>query len=319
MLKGIKKMEKDKVTVAKQVSIIELVRNAGYTPVKRGSVYVLKEHDSFVIFPNTNSFCHYSQVKKNGYVGGSTIDFCMRYMGMSFNDTLDYLCNSLKTEIKKIKPNVKKDCTNEMMLPEKNKDNKRVIAYLCKSRGIDINVVNYFIKNNRLYESKDNHNCVFVTYDENEKPVYAFLRGTGINKSFKLDVKGSRKQEAFPLYRKGSDKVLAFEAPIDMLSYMTLFPNDNNSLISLGCLSPKGLYHFLERHSDIKNVSLILDNDEPGIMAVEGITEELIGKGYKVFENELSKEMFERGIKDVNEYLIDNSCIILGMMNSKTR
>ena len=60
----------------------ELVTYAGFTPVRRGSVFCLKEHDSFVIFPQTNSFCHYSQPGKNGYSGGSSIDFCMKYMAM---------------------------------------------------------------------------------------------------------------------------------------------------------------------------------------------------------------------------------------------
>ncbi len=39
---------------AKQVPMQELVTYAGFTPVRRGSVFCLKEHDSFVIFPNKN-------------------------------------------------------------------------------------------------------------------------------------------------------------------------------------------------------------------------------------------------------------------------
>ena len=48
---------------AKQVPMEELVTYAGFTPVRRGSVFILKEHDSFVIFSKTNSFCHYSRAK----------------------------------------------------------------------------------------------------------------------------------------------------------------------------------------------------------------------------------------------------------------
>ena len=71
----------------------ELVTYAGFTPVRRGSVFILKEHDSFVIFPKTNSFCHYSRAKGDGYVGGSPIDFCMEYMEMDFKEALTYLCD----------------------------------------------------------------------------------------------------------------------------------------------------------------------------------------------------------------------------------
>ena len=65
---------------AKQVPMEELVTYAGFTPLRRGSVFILKEHDSFVIFPKRNNFRHFSQVEGNHYVGGSTIDFCMKYM-----------------------------------------------------------------------------------------------------------------------------------------------------------------------------------------------------------------------------------------------
>lgn len=289
---------------AKQVPIAELVTQAGYTPVKRGATYVLKEHDSFVIFPNTNSFCHYSQVDGNGYVGGTTIDFCMKYMGMSFKEAVDYLCNMSNITVDISKRNEWKENKKELILPEKNSDNKRVIAYLCKTRGIDIEVVNYFIKCKRLYESTDNHNCVFVTYDKEKNPVYAFLRSTNTSKSFKLDVCGSDKSEAFPIYKKGSKKVIAFEAPIDLLSFMTMYPEDESSLISLGCLSPKGLYKFLEKYDEINTVSLILDNDEPGIKASEKIGNELCERGYNIMHHDLSTEMREADVKDVNEYLI---------------
>ena len=295
--------ENKKTYYAKQIPLTELVSNAGYTPIRNGSVFILKEHDSFVIFPETNSFCHYSQVDGNGYVGGTTIDFCMKYMGMSFKESVDYLCNMSNVTVNIIEH--RKVEKNKLVLPEKNSNNKRVIAYLCKTRGIDIEVVNYFIKCKRLYESTDNHNCVFVTYDKEKNPVYAFLRSTNTSKSFKLDVCGSDKSEAFPIYKKGSKKVIAFEAPIDLLSFMTMYHEDESSLISLGCLSPKGLYKFLEKYDEINTVSLILDNDEPGIKATEKIGTELQERGYSLLHHELLDEMKESEAKDVNDYLIN--------------
>lgn len=296
--------DNDVIFNAKQVSMVELVSRAGYTPVKQGSYYKLKEHDSFVIFPKTNSFCHYSQSDGNGYVGGSTIDFCMKYMGMNMKEALEYLSDMSNFNLRAVIPSYPKEEKKELILPERNSDNKRVVAYLCKTRGISLDVVGKFIKAGRLYESKDTHNCVFVTY-EDKKPVYAFQRGTSSYKTFKRDVSGSDKSKAFPIYRSGSDKVLVFEAPIDMMSYITIYPDDKSSMIALGCLSPKGLYNFLDRHEDIVTVSLILDNDDPADEAYAKISEELKAKGYDIEDNEISDIIKENGVKDVNEYLVN--------------
>ncbi len=334
---------------AKQVPMQELVTYAGFTPVRRGSVFCLKEHDSFVIFPNRNNFCHYSQVEGNHYVGGSTIDFCMKYMDMDFKEALHYLCdlagykppertgrgkeypnagnhenrnagrdnfrrNMLSGMQVNLKPKFDLDMRDlgekrntgrePMKLPEKNRDNRRVYAYLTKTRGIDPEVVKAFIDSGRLYESQMYHNCVFVTYDKEGKPMYAFQRGTAFESSYKKDVYGSDKLTGFPVFREGSAKVMVFEAPIDMMSYISLYPEDKSSMIALGCLSPKGLYRFLTQHREITTVTLLLDNDEPARRARENITKCLSEYGYRVEEHELRGLMEDFGSKDINEYLL---------------
>ena len=338
-----------RLQAAKDVRMEDLVTRAGYTPVRHGSVFVLKEHDSFVIFPQTNSFCHYSQPGKNGYSGGSTIDFCMKYMAMEFKEALDYLCEiagykgrsspgkeyetkrksgavrgmasgmqvviprreDLKLDRKadrgartvQLDAEVLED-KEGMKLPPKNKDNRRVWAYLVKTRGIDSDVVNAFIKSGRLYESADHHNCVFVTYDANGLPAYAFQRGTNPLKSFKKDVFGSDKLTGFPILREGSARLLVFEAPIDMMSYLSLYPKDRSSMIALGCLSPRGLYHFLDQHREIRTVSLLLDNDEAAKKVIPKITEKLKTFDYEVEHHKLRDEMKRVQVKDINEFLL---------------
>ena len=249
----------NKLQYAKQVPMEELVTYAGFTPVRRGSVFVLKEHDSFVIFPKTNSFCHYSQADANGYVGGSTIDFCMKYRNMEFKEALNYLCDLAGYHPEKsvgtgeerwgkpkrserqeqlsrmvsgtqvmLKPkfglnldevgHAKKQGRIPMILPDRHKDNRRVYAYLTQTRGIDRDVVRAFLDSGRLYESAGHHNCVFVTFDENGNPAYAAQRGTNPHRPYKKDVYGSDKITGFPIFRQNSTKVIAFEAPIDMMS-----------------------------------------------------------------------------------------------------
>ena len=331
---------------AKQVPMEELVTYAGFTPVRRGSVFILKEHDSFVIFPKTNSFCHYSRAKGDGYVGGSPIDFCMEYMEMDFKEALTYLCEMAGYKPEKserpnngghtykkrsereeqlgsmlsgmqvnLKPkfglnvdevgNAHKADRVQMKLPEKNQDNRRVFAYLTRTRGIDPDVVKAFLDSGRLYESADYHNCVFVTYDENGYPAYAFQRGTSSYKPYKKDVYGSDKITGFPVYRQGSKNVIVFEAPIDMMSFLSMYEDDKSSMIALGCLSPKGLYRFLTQHAEIESVTLLLDNDEPAKKAIAGIAETLTKHGYAVGSHELRINMQAFDVKDVNEYLVN--------------
>ena len=334
---------------AKQVPMEELVTYAGFTPLRRGSVFILKEHDSFVIFPKHNNFRHFSQVEGNHYVGGSTIDFCMKYMNMDFKESVKYLCDlagykppernytdtvysntpkrskreserskQLGSMLSGMQVNLKpkfdlevgevaaerKTGREPMKLPEKNKDNRRVYAYLTKTRGIDPEVVKTFINSGRLYESANYHNCVFVTYDSENNPMYAFQRGTAFGYSYKKDVYGSDKLTGFPVYREGSAKVIVFEAPIDMMSYISLYPDDKSSMIALGCLSPKGLYRFLTQHREINTVTLLLDNDDPAKRARENIIECLEDYGYRIEEHELRDLMTESGTKDINEYLL---------------
>ena len=62
---------------------------------------------------------------------------------------------------------------------------------------------------------RDSHNAVFVGRDEDGVPRYAHQRGTAGN--FRLDVKGSDKAFNF-CYRGEGERLLVFEAPIDLLS-----------------------------------------------------------------------------------------------------
>ncbi|MBR4513794.1 MAG: DUF3991 and TOPRIM domain-containing protein [Lachnospiraceae bacterium] len=350
-------MSKDRLEIAKSVPLTELVVHAGYTPLKRGSKYILREHDSFVIFPNTNSYCHYSRLGSGEHCTGTTIDFCEGYMNMETKEAIDYLLelagydkNYGKQEWKEMQiaketgqrvkggtnaATKRRDETDGMpdqvrvlpqcehlsygddfaafyaedeeekklVLPQANADNKRVIAYLTKTRGIDIAVLNSFLRRGRLYESADYHNCVFVTYDENKVPRYASQRSTVPASKFKADVTGSDKSYGFPLHNAGSNKVTVFEAPIDMLSYMSLYPEDKSSKVALGCLSPRALYRFLREYEHIDEVSIMLDDDAPAIKAGERLKEVLTNHGYKVEDNPLRELLKDYEAKDVNEYL----------------
>lgn len=300
--------------IAKNYPMTDLVTHAGFTPIPQGGKYILKEHDSFVIFPDTNSFCHYSQIKSNGRPSaGSTVDFCVNYMDMTVKEAFDYLLDlsgydrSKKDFTVYTPKNLQQKVVKghgPLILPEANDNNHRVYAYLHQTRGIGKDVINTFVKEGRLYESKDYHNCVFVTRDEKGNPKYAFQRGTNPKKSFKRDVKGTDKSYGFPVVKRGSNQILCFEAPIDLMSYMTLYPNNKSHLISLGCLSTGALDRFLEDHMEITKVGFLLDNDAYAPAAAKRASEDLISRGYEIIGHELNVKMREENVKDINEYLL---------------
>ncbi len=162
-------------------------------------------------------------------------------------------------------------------LPVRNKDNRRVIAYL-QSRGIDKELILDCINRGVLYESVTFHNTVFIGKDENGKTRYAAMRGTMSN--FKCDADGSDKRYGFLLPPSDPDsfEVAVFESPIDCLSHQTLCKQDflppfDGWRLSLGGTSLLSLTHFLENHKNVTHCLICTDNDEAGEKAAAKITE----------------------------------------------
>jgi hypothetical protein len=159
--------------------------------------------------------------------------------------------------------------------PPRNKDNKRVIAYL-QSRGINRDLILDCINQGSLYESLTYHNAVFTGKDGNGKTRFAALRGTMLN--FKRDAEGSDKRYGFilPPNNPNSQTVAVFEAPIDCLSHQTLckegfIPPFNGWRLSLGGTSVLALEHFLEMHTEVLHCLVCTDNDAAGEQAAAKI------------------------------------------------
>lgn len=89
------------------------------------------------------------------------------------------------------------------------------------TRGIDKDVLYEFVRRKMIYESSDFHNAVFVGYDSNGKPRHAHKRGTVTNNPYKGNAAGSQPEFSFH-WHGTSDKIFLFEAPIDMLSFISM-------------------------------------------------------------------------------------------------
>ena len=96
-------------------------------------------------------------------------------------------------------------------------------AYLIKQRFIAPEVITHFAKKKLLYEDKKHHNAVFVGMDSSGTPRQAHKRSTTtFGNSFRQTIEDSDTKYSFAHFGK-SNMLFVFEAPIDMLSFITLY------------------------------------------------------------------------------------------------
>ena len=260
-------VSKEQIMRAKAVPILEYILASEPHNVKRkGNTYRLKDHDSLEI---SNGLWHWHSRE----IGGkNVIDYLVKVRGFSFVDAVKHLAGD---DVSRVYPVPVKKAPLErkpFILPSRNKDNKRVIAYL-EGRGIDKRLILDCIAQGSLYESAHWHNCVFLGRDENGKARCASLRGT--MGDFKCDVSGSEKQYGFtlPPTNVNSDTVAVFESAVDALSHQTLNPDFSGWRLSLDCVALAALTSFLERHSEVKTVVICTDNDKAGDIAAAQISQ----------------------------------------------
>lgn len=221
--------------------------------------------------------------------GGYAIDFVRQFYNISFPEAVTMLLGGEQGPGYQPADQKKQEPKKLFALPATHTDMRRVYAYLVKSRLIDREVVSFFAKQKLLYEScekskdgtKEYHNAVFVGFDENGIARHAHKRGLYTEgKGFKGNVDGGLPQYSF--HYNGTDNMLfVFEAPIDMLSYITLHPQNwqNHSYVALCGVGGQALMKMLELNPQIQEVSLCLDNDDAGHKASERLKNQLAESG----------------------------------------
>ena len=214
--------------------------------------------------------------------GGNAITFVQRYYNLSFPEAVKRL---LDGEPATYSPADKPEAPVKLFeAPERNADMRRVFAYLTITREIDPEVVRAFAKAGTLYEDTKRHNAIFLGRDEDGVSRHAHARSTNTEgQSFKLNLEGSDARYSFH-HIGSSPELYVYEAPIDMLSYISLHPDNwqQHSYVACCGLSTKAVHQVLNTHPEIRSVHLCLDNDEAGRGAVERMTGELSPIGYTV-------------------------------------
>lgn len=233
------------------------------------------KHDSITI-NGSAWFDHKNQV------GGGAIKFMRHFYGMDFQTAMNELLGRSVSSICRSPPKAEVK-PKEFKLPEKNSDMHRVYAYLIKQRFIAPEIITHFAKQHTLYEDKEHHNAVFVGVDENGVPRQAHKRSTNsYGKTFRITCEGSDTRYSFAHFGE-SEKLFVFEAPIDLLSYLTLNPENwqQHSYIAMNGVYENAVLTALKNHSNLEEIVLCTDNDEGGIDAVDRLTDILKEHGYE--------------------------------------
>ena len=235
------------------------------------------KHDSITIHGST-WFDHKNQV------GGGAIKFMQEFYGMDFQTAVQELLGRSIPPLSNSPPKSDKQeqKTREFKLPEPNSDMHRVYAYLIKQRYIAPDIITHFAKQHTLYEDKEHHNAVFVGVDENGVPRQASKRSTNsYGNSFRITCQGSDTRYSFAHFGKSS-RLYVFEAPIDMMSFLTLYSKDwqQHSYIAMNGVYENAVLTALKNHSNLREIVLCVDNDEGGIEAVDRLRDILHENGY---------------------------------------
>ena len=237
---------------ANAVDLEKFLRAQGETLVRSGKEYRWKAHDSLTVCGN--KWFRHSQSK-----GGFPVDFVMEFYGKSFPEAVQMLTG----EPGEVQPEADPTPSPAFRLPLRNVTNANILNYLTQERKLSPSLVNFFIAAGDIYEDAAHHNVVFVGRDADGHPRYASSRG--IREKFRQDAAGAEK--AFGFAHRGTDKqLLVFEAPIDLLSFIELFPKNwqQHNYLSLGGVSGKALRQFLSERPDVERVFLCLDADKAG-------------------------------------------------------
>ena len=251
---------------ARATDIADFLRNKGESVRREGKSYAWINDGEKISIKGNLWYDHYTRE------GGDAIDFARRFFNCeSYPEAVSMLIGENIATIK-TEQTATKSIPKQFSIPSAHSDMRRVFAYFMLQRGIDRDVIHEFAHKHLLYEESLYHNCVFVGYDENGAPRHAHKRGTTSNSTFKCNTVGSDPQYSFH-WNGSSDRLYIFEAPIDMMSYITMHKDrwQEHNYVALCSVAPHAAMKMIELNANINKAILCLDNDVAGNAACERI------------------------------------------------
>ena len=286
----------EQIEQAQNVDIESFLEGRGEKLKRSGSEWEWRDGSAKVTIRQNRWYHHYEQT------GGKAIDFVRRFYNLDFPDAVQMLLGSGYIPLTPSISVKRQKEQKPFLLPEANSDMRRVFAYLMKERFIDRDIIHYFAHNGTLYEDAEHHNAIFVGKDENGVAKHAHKRSTYQDSSYKGNIEGCNADYSFH-HIGTSNRLYVFEAPIDMLSYLTLHPYnwEQHSYVALCCVADHAAVKMLQLNPNIDTVMLCLDHDAAGIEACYRIAEHLHEMGdYKVYRESPQYKDWNEMLKSKN-------------------
>ena len=260
---------------ARQTDLVTLLQSQGEQLKRSGKEYVWRDGSEKVTLRGNLWFHQYERI------GGDAVDFVRRFYNMDFPQSVNFLLGNNGGALPRAEP-IKREPPKPFTLPPKNDNMRRVYAYLLNRRGIDHETLSTFVYKRMIYESADYHNAVFVGYDKKSVARHAHKRGTGSDSTYKGNAESCDPRYSF--HWTGKDNTLyLFEAPIDMLSFISLHKENwrSHSYAAACCVGDQVLFQMLKVNPNIDTVCLCMDNDTAGQAANKRISDKLFIQGIK--------------------------------------
>ena len=234
------------IEVANNKSLVAFLNSHGEQLKKFGAQHLWEKHQVWI--RDNRWYTHYDAA------GGYAISFVMKYYAMDFQNAVAELLGGGIAVCSP--PAIKEQKSKELVIPKANTTMNRVYAYLMNERFISREVISFFAHERTLYEDEQYHNCIFVGVDENGIPKHIHRRGT--HGSFKQTESGSRAEYSF--HHDGeSEWLFVFEAPIDMLAFITLHQKEwtRHSYVALALFGGLGVA-FVSKNWKISIMPILL-------------------------------------------------------------
>lgn len=269
-----KRFSDEQLQRASGIDIVAMLQGQGEKLKKQGRVYRWMRYDSTVI--DRNRWYRHSRE-----IGGGPIQFMQHFYGMDFVEAVKYLLDG-EEGAEFVQASRNPEPKLPFTPPKLSKNMHRTFAYLIKTRKIDADIVQHFVNEKKILETEGYHNVAFCGYDEKGEMKQMHLRSTLPGNRFFLDIDGSDKQYYFRHIGTNSD-VYVFEAPIDMLSYITMNRENwqESSYVCLGGVAIDALKNVLNTNEQISKVYMCVDRDDAGDKTVKRIGDELNEMGYE--------------------------------------
>lgn len=272
----------DKINEAKRVSIVDFAVNNGVQVTNVSARYAKGvDHDSLMFDRQKNTYSWFSQD-----TNGDTINFAQDYLGIKdFNQAVETIINGKeKGDYKTVSSEPTKREPFQYYFKNSDSFNK-VRSYLHEKRGIDNEIITA-LHNKGLLQQDVNGHAIFV-WGRQGVPVGASVQGTEIDyeKNGKRGTqkyigKNSLQDFGFNVSLGKPNKIMFFEAPIDLLSYWSENKNlKNTMLVSMDGLKERTVYNamnymYLSKGTlPIEGVYFGVDNDSKGHQFMDRISQ----------------------------------------------